>query len=134
MLTEPTIEKLRQLRLEAMAAGYLEQQQTPTSAELSFDERFGLLVDVEYLARENKRLARRLREAKLNVLRALRPIREDDARLHTVRARYGAGGELLFGEFGIADAYYAPVATRFLTYAVALPDAAQPHAHPRQQD
>jgi glucose-6-phosphate 1-dehydrogenase len=30
-------------------------------------------------------------EAKLNVLRALRPIREDDARLNTVRARYGAG-------------------------------------------
>ena len=44
------------------------------------------------------------------------------------RARYGKGGELLFGEFGIADAYYAPVATRFRTYAVALPPAAQRYA------
>lgn len=70
MLTEPTIEKLRKLRLDAMAAGYLEQQQQPTSSELSFDERLGLLVDAEYLARENKRLARRLREAKLKLSQA----------------------------------------------------------------
>ncbi len=44
------------------------------------------------------------------------------------RARFGAGGEMLFGQFGIADAYYAPVATRFLTYAVALPPLAQRYA------
>jgi glutathione S-transferase len=44
------------------------------------------------------------------------------------RARYGNGGELLFGEFTIADAYYAPVATRFLTYAVTLPPTAQRYA------
>lgn len=67
MLTEPTIEKLRKLRLEAMAAGYLEQQQQPQSGELSFDERLALLVDAEYLARENKRLGRRLQEARLKL-------------------------------------------------------------------
>jgi len=44
------------------------------------------------------------------------------------RARFGGGGELLFGHFTIADAYYAPVATRFLTYAVSLPPAAQRYA------
>ena len=44
------------------------------------------------------------------------------------RARYGNGGELLFGQFGIADAYYAPVATRFFTYAVTLPPVAQRYA------
>ncbi|HUX23502.1 MAG TPA: glutathione S-transferase, partial [Burkholderiales bacterium] len=44
------------------------------------------------------------------------------------RARYGRDGELLFGQFSIADAYYAPVATRFLTYAVTLPGAAQRYA------
>jgi len=32
-----------------------------------------------------------------------------------------AGGPLLFGEFSIADAFYAPVVTRFATYGVALP-------------
>ena len=41
------------------------------------------------------------------------------------RARYGADGSLLFGEFTAADAFYAPVATRFLTYAVGLPPVAQ---------
>ena len=44
------------------------------------------------------------------------------------RARFGNSGELLFGRFSIADAYYAPVATRFLTYAVTLPQAAQRYA------
>lgn len=43
-------------------------------------------------------------------------------------ARYGKGGELLFGQFTVADAFYAPVATRFLTYAVTLPPAAQRYA------
>lgn len=33
------------------------------------------------------------------------------------------GGPWLFGEFGIADAMYAPVALRFLTYGVAVPEA-----------
>ena len=41
------------------------------------------------------------------------------------RGRYGAGGDLLFGQFSAADAYFAPVVMRFITYAVALPRAAQ---------
>jgi len=35
------------------------------------------------------------------------------------------GGPFLFGRFSIADAMYAPVATRFTTYAVALPERCQ---------
>jgi glutathione S-transferase len=46
----------------------------------------------------------------------------------TCRERFGRGGALLFGQFTIADAYYAPVATRFLTYGVELPPAAQRYA------
>jgi glutathione S-transferase len=41
------------------------------------------------------------------------------------RRDFGAGGELLFGAFSVADAFFAPVATRFQTYAVALPGVAQ---------
>lgn len=70
MLTEPTVEKLKALRLDAMAQGYLEQTHKPDIAELPFDDRFGILVDAEYLARENKRLSRRLREAKLRLTQA----------------------------------------------------------------
>ena len=36
------------------------------------------------------------------------------------RGRFGTGGPFLFGRFSIADAMYAPVATRFTTYGVAL--------------
>ena len=34
------------------------------------------------------------------------------------RARFGGEGDFLFGDFTIADAMYAPVVTRFKTYAV----------------
>lgn len=36
------------------------------------------------------------------------------------RKRYGSGGDFLFGRFSVADAMYAPVATRFKTYEVEL--------------
>jgi glutathione S-transferase len=38
------------------------------------------------------------------------------------RARFGAGGDFLFGAFGVADCMYAPVVSRFVTYQVALDD------------
>jgi glutathione S-transferase len=41
------------------------------------------------------------------------------------RARFGAGGGLLFGAFSIADAFYAPVVMRFQTYGVELPPLAR---------
>jgi DNA replication protein DnaC len=70
MLKEPTIEKLRAMHLEGMADGWLEQQKNTQAAALSFDERFGMLVDAEWLHRENKRLQRALREAKLKLAQA----------------------------------------------------------------
>ena len=36
------------------------------------------------------------------------------------RAHVGGAGDFLFGRFGAADAFYAPVATRFVTYGVVL--------------
>lgn len=44
------------------------------------------------------------------------------------RARFGAGGPFLFGDFGNADAMYAPVVTRFNTYGVALEGLARAYA------
>lgn len=37
------------------------------------------------------------------------------------RARYGAGGPFLFGAFGAADAMFAPVVSRFVTYVIETP-------------
>ncbi len=52
-------------------------------------------------------------EAKLDIAR-VQQIWQD------CRGRFGKGGEFLFGRFGIVDAMYAPVATRFRSYGVAL--------------
>jgi DNA replication protein DnaC len=62
-----TLERLRSLRLGAMADAYLAQQQEATTATLSFDERLSMLVDAEYLFRSNRALTRRLKEAKLRL-------------------------------------------------------------------
>jgi glutathione S-transferase len=41
------------------------------------------------------------------------------------RARFGAGGAFLFGRFSIADAMYAPVVLRFVSYGIALDEGAR---------
>jgi DNA replication protein DnaC len=70
MLNEPTMEKLKALALHAMAQAWVDQGGRPDLKSLTFDERFGLLVDAECLARENRRLARLLSEARLKMSQA----------------------------------------------------------------
>jgi DNA replication protein DnaC len=65
MLIHPTVERLRALGLAAMADALIELQNAPDAAELSREDWLGLLVDREATNRENKRLARRLRDARL---------------------------------------------------------------------
>src|ERR1700739_4343979 len=65
MLVHPTVERLRALGLTAMADAFLELQNAPDAGELSREDWLGLLVDREAPSRENKRLARRLRQARL---------------------------------------------------------------------
>ena len=68
MLTHQTLETLRQLRLTGMADG-LEQQltQPSTHEELGFEERLALLVDRENTHRQNSKIARLLKAAKLKL-------------------------------------------------------------------
>ncbi len=70
MLTHPTHDRLRQLRLSAFADAWQQQQQDPTVAALPFEDRLALLVEAEWLARQNHRLQRRLREAHLRLAAA----------------------------------------------------------------
>jgi DNA replication protein DnaC len=65
MLIHPTAERLRALGLAAMADALVELQNAPDAAELTREDWLGLLVDREATSRENKRLARRLRDARL---------------------------------------------------------------------
>ncbi len=65
MLTQQTLQTLREMGLVGMAEAYQHQGQDPELQALSFDDRFGLLVDREWSARQTRRLTRRLKKAKL---------------------------------------------------------------------
>jgi DNA replication protein DnaC len=65
MLTVPTLEKLRELRLNGMVKGFEEQSSSSECHALTFEERLGLLVDRELTERNNRRLRTRLQRAKL---------------------------------------------------------------------
>jgi len=67
MLLHPILDKLTSLRLRGMARAFTEQMQQPNINDLSFEDRFGLLVDVEVTEREDSRLQTRLRKAKLKL-------------------------------------------------------------------
>jgi len=65
MLTHPTYDQLRVLKLTGMLKALQEQEQMPDIERFSFLERLGLLVDREIVERDNRRLTTRLRFAKL---------------------------------------------------------------------
>jgi DNA replication protein DnaC len=63
MLDNNTANKLREMRLGVMAAAFNRQLKDGGLSDLSFEERFGLLVDAEWTARKNNRLNRLMRGA-----------------------------------------------------------------------
>jgi DNA replication protein DnaC len=67
MLTHETTEKLYRMRLSAMAEAFKEQLAGAEADDHSFEERFGLIVDRQWTARRNRRLARLLKEARLRL-------------------------------------------------------------------
>ena len=65
MLIHPMVERLRSLGLTAMADAFTDMQHSAAADDLSREDWLGLLIDREATSRENKRLGRRLRLAKL---------------------------------------------------------------------
>ncbi|MBV9781011.1 MAG: IS21-like element helper ATPase IstB [Acidobacteriaceae bacterium] len=65
MLNQPTLDKLQTMKLHGMADAFRAQLETADTNQLSFEERFAMLVDQQWLWKENRALARRLRAAKL---------------------------------------------------------------------
>jgi DNA replication protein DnaC len=116
MLREPTLSRLRELRLRGMADGYLAQEESAEAATLSFEERLGLLVDAEWTHRRNHMLARLVREAHLRIpacpedVDFERPRGLDRA---TLRELFAGGylshhqNVLLFGATGVGKTYLA---------------------------
>lgn len=69
-MMQQTLTQLRTLRLDGMAHAFEEQLSLPTSSQLSFEERFALLVEREAAWRDDRRLTRLLANAKLKYGRA----------------------------------------------------------------
>jgi DNA replication protein DnaC len=116
MLTGPTLERLHALNLGGMARALLEQRETPAYAELPFEDRLGLLVDREATERENRRLERHLRAAKLRVTASVEDIDFRAPRgldrsvvLELAQARWVAAHQqvLLTGPTGVGKTYLA---------------------------
>ena len=63
MLDNITLNQLHDLRLSAMAASFKEQSEIHSMASLSFEERFGFLVEAEWLHRRNKRTEQLIKKA-----------------------------------------------------------------------
>ena len=62
---QQTLEQLKDMKLTGLIEAWQEQQAQPTYHDLSFNDRLALLVEREYLRRQQQRLQRRLKQAKL---------------------------------------------------------------------
>ena len=65
MIDNCTTDKLIEMRLTAMADAFRIQTNDAKMKEIPFEDRFGLLVDIEYTSRKNNRLKRIIRNAEL---------------------------------------------------------------------
>jgi DNA replication protein DnaC len=127
MLTQPLLDKLTQLRLSAFRVALEEQLHNPQYAELPFEDRPGLLVDRECMHRDNNRLKRRLKAARLPLPATmedldLSPARGLDRRLVLQLAQ----GEWIHQHLNILVLGPTGVGKTFL--ACALADAACRHS------
>ena len=66
MTNQSTIDKLIEMRLTALADTFRNQLSDPRMKEIPFEDRLGMLVDIEYPSRKNNRLRRLIRQAELD--------------------------------------------------------------------
>ncbi len=116
MLTQHTVNRLNEMRLFGMAQAFRQQLEQPCLSDLSFEERFGLLVDHEWTTRQSRLLERLLKKAKLRLPACLedldyRPQRGIDpsvmARLSTCSWLERHQNILICGPTGVGKAYLA---------------------------
>jgi DNA replication protein DnaC len=74
MTLEVTISKLNAMRLNTMASSLKERLMRNDHQDVSLEDMFGLIVDDEWLARENRKLTRRLQQAKFKAQATLEDI------------------------------------------------------------
>lgn len=113
---EETITKLNEMRLKDMGLAARELLQTSPGNELSFEEKLGLVVDREWTERENRRVTRRLRDAKLSNRASLDSVLCDPERgLNKATIRQFANSNwirskhniVIIGKTGVGKSYLA---------------------------
>lgn len=116
MNTQHLTEKLQKLKLSAMVDALFEQIEVPLNVTLSFEERLGLLLDRELIARENRRIQHLLRSAKLRQAAYIEDIIYDNdrqlnkshllslAQLDFIRSKQNI---LITGPTGVGKSYLA---------------------------
>lgn len=80
MLLEETLRKLTDLKLHGMVRALRDQMNAPPGDNLSFEEQLGMVVDREWVERDNRRLGRRLKEARLSTQACLEDVYCDPTR------------------------------------------------------
>jgi len=65
VLTQVTLEKMHEMRMSAMADAFQQQLESTQWSDLTFEERVGMLIDTEWTTREQRKLDRRIKAAKL---------------------------------------------------------------------
>lgn len=70
MINESTVEKLNEMRLKTMASAFRDQINNPSLYTLSFEERFGMIVDEQYNNRRNNMMDRLVKKATLKFSQA----------------------------------------------------------------
>lgn len=63
MTTQSTIDKLIEMRLSSMAEAFITQRDDPKMKDVPFEDRLGMLVDVEYASRKSNSLKRLIQNA-----------------------------------------------------------------------
>jgi len=67
MLKEQTLKKLNEMKLFGMVQSFTDRQIRPDHKDLPFEDFFGLIVDDEYISRQNKKLTRLMQMARLKI-------------------------------------------------------------------
>jgi len=113
---EETLTKLHELKLTSMAKAVRELMDTAPGPQLSFDEKLGIVVDREWTDRDNRRLLRRINEAKLSTRASLDNVLCDPERgldkatireltnCHWVKSKHNVA---VIGKTGVGKTYVA---------------------------
>ena len=117
MLDNNTVQKLHEMKLSVMAAAFQKQTADQAFAGMSFEERFGLVVDSEWASRKSNRLTRLIRKAAFDLPGACledvdyRPGRDLDkaliARLGTCNYIEDCRNIILLGASGCGKTWFA---------------------------